>query len=163
MIQRHNVIICLALLAVLVFAAVAEAGLLCGRRCRTVVRVLATCETVNGGKCYGTGRTCPEAIDNAINNCSEPVLMCVCPSRLIYRKGLFRWRLIGICEEPVCGAREKTALVMARCPTEGGGSCYGYGTTCDEAKANAVANCTKKITGPCTCPTAVKKKHAQCR
>jgi hypothetical protein len=177
MIQRRNMIVCLALLAVFAFAAVADAGLFCGcraacgRRNRPVRVCVCTCWTKDGRSCAGSGTTVDVAKANARAkcNCTEAdVVMWECHWE-IHRRGLFGRCRIEVCEVPVCetcapsaAVRSAGGVIQAHCPTEGGGSCIGYGKTCDAAKADARAKCTKPITGPCIC-TNLYKRRQSCR
>jgi len=170
MIQRRNMIVCLSLLVIFACASIADAGLLCGRgpkcgrKCRTTMWCVAMCRTTDNGFCRGEGPTPQDAINDAYAHCTKPIKMCSV-SCTKYRRGLFGRCRIEVCEVPVCecgapGVAEKMVAgrVMAVCPTASGW-CYGYGATCELAKANARANCTKPITGPCACPNTVKRKH----
>ena len=171
MIQRHNMIVCLALLVMLACDSVADAGSFCGRRAgcgrnsRLVRTCVAPCWPESGMVCTGRGPTCEIAMQKAQANCSEPIVMCTCVWE-INRKRCFGRCLVKIREMPVCGgcmpgAAEKAAamLVKARCPTGNGEYCYGSGATCDEAKRDAAAHCSKPITGPCICWEQAKRKR----
>lgn len=174
MIQRHNIIVCLALLTVCAFASAADAGLLCGRRAecgrrnRVVRTCVCTCWTVDDNSCTGRGATCEEAKANARRLCGcqeEDVVRWECHWE-IGRKRLCGRCSITICAVPDCScccssaAAAKMGLGLtwkAVCHTESGRSCYGYGSTCAAAIQKAQANCSEPVV-MCTCTMEIKRR-----
>jgi hypothetical protein len=171
--QRHNMIVCLALLAVWAFASTADAGSLCGRRakcgCRSRVTVTCTCTcyTVSGKACTATAPTCAEALRKAMQLCSgQEIDVCNC-YREIHRRGPFGRCRITICPVPSCdchsaeaaAVKEMTALGLtwrADCHTESGQICIGRGATCAAAVQAAQDKCSEPIE-MCTCRKEFKR------